>query len=389
MKWADAEKSTCGQSDLPEANEGSPRMKKLAQPQLGMAATAVCVTLALLSIRPWGYAGVTGLVGDLFLCGVPLVGVLGMFWHGEVPRRVAAAPQPLRGLMYLATVGVGSVLVYRIEQVTIGGSRGATPFETFHLVLALVVNIWLMVVWGGWPFTLVKNRVVGGLALLVSSYTFAAMLLQAFDFSFLKHAPFYDGLDPMGPIAAWDGLVVSLTFLAWMFVFIHFDLAPLKTALPSMRQPTLGVAWTFSAGMLAWGSYFFGVRALGMQPHVFLVAVPMPFIVGSVVLLTMLEGSLTARLSGALKGFVGVVTAMALGTAITRLYSWLQPVITADVPPSNPVVGAMDQHLWLAASVLAVTLWFLNVYKDFFQFWPFAGRADAADEAAVVARARS
>lgn len=119
-------------------------------------------------------------------------------------------------------------------------------------------------------------------------------MLLTFNFSFLAGTPFYAGMDPAGPVPAWDGLVIAVTCLATLFLFLHFELWPLTTVRAIMKQPILGIVWTVATLVIGGGAYFVGTRVVGMTPDTFLVTVPVPFLFGSTVLLTMLGGSASA-----------------------------------------------------------------------------------------------
>lgn len=344
-------------------------MAGLRQPWLGITASAAMIAVACLAIVPWSYATLGGVVADAVMCSIPFTVVVGSFWHGREPRLIAGLRQPRRGLGLLALAAVVAAVVHAVASATIGGGRGDTPFLAFGIILSVVLCFWLVVVWGGWPFSLLPNRVVGGVGLLVAAYLLTGLALRTFDFSFLAGQSFYPGLDPGGPVPAWDGLVASVTCLATIFLFLHFELWPLTRFPRLMRQPLLGVVWSVLVIGIGTGIYLFGTRVLGLTPDAFLVTVPVPFMFGTVVLLTMLQGSLTSRLRGVGCGAASAVLAVVVGTALARLYLLLMPVLTRDVPASP-----LDQHLWLASALLAVTFPLLAMYHDFFQLWPLAGR---------------
>jgi hypothetical protein len=106
-----------------------------------------------------------------------------------------------------------------------------------------------------------------------------------------------------------------------------------------------------------------------MTPPDFLVTVPIPFIFGSVVLLNMLQNSLFAGRSQPVKGVLGAVSAMVVGTLLALLYRAVMPLVTGSLP-SGP--ATFDAELWLANALLAVTFPFLAFYGDYFQLWPIA-----------------
>ena len=47
-------------------------------------------------------------------------------------------------------------------------------------ILSVVVSFWMTIMWGGWPFSLIRNKLVSGIALLVGGYVVAAVLFEVF-----------------------------------------------------------------------------------------------------------------------------------------------------------------------------------------------------------------
>ena len=342
------------------------------QPWLGITATASVIVLALLFIAPLSWATFGGWVAFSMMCAIPFAIVVGAFWHGEHPARLARLRQPVRGLAYLTLTAVVAAVVAVVLWLTIGGSVGPpVPMLAQATILSVVVTFFTTIVWGGWPFSLIRNRLVAGIALLVGSYVLAAVLFEVFfDYAWLRGAPVYvAGLDPGGLFDAWDATVVAVTALAVMFVTLHLDLWPLTRTGALMRQPVLGLVWTAGCLVVGIALYYLGTRTFGMTPPAFLVVVPVPFIFGSVVLLNMLQQSLFSGRAQPVKGALSVVTAMVVGSVLALLYRAVMPLVTGDLP-SGP--ATFDAELWLANALLAVTFPFLAFYGDYFQLWPLA-----------------
>ena len=338
-------------------------MSDIRQPWLGVAASAAVIVTSVLAMLPLSYATLGGVVADVMMCTIPFTAVVSSFWQGRQPRAIAELRQPLRGFAFLGLAAVVAVVVYWCLQATIGGGQGATPVLAFGTIGSVVVTFVLVAAWGGWPFTLIPNPLLGGATLLVTAYVVTGLLLQVLDFSFLGGA--FPGLDPAGPLPAWDGLVAAVTSLATLFAFLHLELWPFRRSPALLRQPVLGLVWTPAVLAIGCGLYYAGTRWLGLSPDTFLVSVPVPFMFGTVILLTMLEGSATARLHGLRRGFASLALAAVLGTLLARCFALLQPLLTPDVPANS-----LDQHLWLASALLAVTFPLLAMHHDFFGFWP-------------------
>lgn len=345
-------------------------MSGLRQPWLGIAASALIIVLSLLFITPLPWAFFGGWVSFATMCAIPFAIVVGAFWHGEEPRALARLGQPLRGLAYLVAAAVVATVVALLLWSTVGGRVGPPlPMLAQATILSVVTSFFLTIVWGGWPFSLIRNRLVAGIILLVGTYVVAAALFELlFNYDFLKGAPIYRAaLDPQGLFGAWDAIVVAVTALAVMFLVLHFDLWPFSTSRTLMKQPVLGIVWTLVCLVVAVPLYLLGTRVLGMTPPAFLVGVPIPFIFGSVILLNALQGSAFARLAQPAKGAASAVTAAVVGVLLAQVYRLLMPVVTGALP-AGP--ATFDAELWLANALLAVTFPFLAFHGDFFQLWP-------------------
>ncbi len=203
------------------------------------------------------------------MCAIPFAIVVGAYWRGEHPASLARLRQPVRGLAYLALTAVVAAVVATVLWVTIGGRVGPPlPMLAQATILSVVVAFWLTIMWGGWPFSLIPNRLASGFALLAGSYLVTAVLFEVlFDYGWLLGAPIYDAsLDPGGLFNAWDATVVAVTALAVMFLVLHLDLWPLTRSAWLMRQPVLGLVWTALALAVAVVLYYLGTRAFGLTP---------------------------------------------------------------------------------------------------------------------------
>jgi hypothetical protein len=160
-----------------------------------------------------------------------------------------------------------------------------------------------------------------------------------------------------------------VTFLSIMFLTLSFDLWPLSKFPAVMRQPVLGIVWT--AVCLALGAIVFwiGTSVMQMDVMVFMLAVPIPFIFGSIVVLNMLQNSLAGKLTQPVKGIVNAVLVAVIGTGLAQLYRSLAPSITGALSSGPPTY---DLEIWLASALLAVTFPFLIFFAEFFKFWPLA-----------------
>src|SRR5262249_23879810 len=147
-----------------------------------------------------------------------------------------------------------------------------------------------------------------------------------------------------------------VTAIGIMFFMLHFDLWPLTQFPGIMKQPVLGIVWTLIAAILGSAAYWLWVKIIGMDVVAFLVAVPISFIFGTIIVLNMLQGSLFPSFKQPIKGIASATMAMALGIILARLYSAASQWTTGTVHPGPP---SYDLEIWTASALLGVTFPFL------------------------------
>ena len=354
-------------------------LSRLRQPLLGVVATAVVIVASLVFVSLFSWPTFGGWVSFALMCATPVSIVIGAFWRGAVPAIIAERRQPVRGLLFLGLAAAVAAVVGAVHLATIGGGvTPPVPMVIQAIITSVVATFFLTIVWGGWPWSLVRNRLAGGLGLLATAYVVNAVLFQVlFDYAFASAAPFYKpSLDPGGLFNAWDVTVFAVTALAAMFLFLHLDLWPLTRFGAVMRQPALGTVWTLACVVVGGLVFWVGTRGFGMDAPVFLVRVPIPFIFGSVILLNMLQGSLFRGLRQPVKGLVSAAAAAAIGSLLALGYAALMPVVTGELASGAP---GFDAELWLANALLAVTFPAMAWAGDFFGLWPLAAREPAPD----------
>lgn len=343
-------------------------MSLAAQRKVGVASSALVIVAALAFIALLDVDTFTGWVSFLALSCTPVQVVLAVHWSHDLPPALSRQPRLVRGGTLLAiTLAVGTVAALFFEA-TVGGGNGShfPPLVMFSIV-AIVTSFWLAIVFGGWPFVLLKNKVAMLGALLVACYAVAYFLFRAlFDFSFLRGTPIYvENLDPGGAFNAWNALTFLVTAITGMFLVRSFDFWTFGRT----TQPVRGVFWTLAC--LIWGTALFslGVGLLDIDPVTFLVRVPIPLLFGGLIVLNVLRGSLYATVKQPLKGVLNVATSMAVGSVLVMLYQALSPPISGALPGGPPAYGL---EIWLASATLGITFPLLILQTDFLDFWPFA-----------------
>jgi hypothetical protein len=126
--------------------------------------------------------------------------------------------------------------------------------------------------------------------------------------------------------------------------------------------------WTMVALALGAVAFYIGVFATKMDPVVFMVRVPVPFIFGTIVVLNMMQGAIFSKLTQPLKGVVSTLAAAVLGSLLAMAYGLLAPIVTGVLRPGPP---SYDFEIWLASALLGVTFPCLIFQAEFFKLWPY------------------
>jgi hypothetical protein len=349
-------------------------MAGLKQPWLGVVATTLVMAVALGFVSLFSFPTFTGWVAFFLLCLIPTQIVTAVTW-GCNPGFAATLTQPIKGgALLLSTLIVGVVVAVASHRLIGGGISPPTPMLAMFAIVSVVITFWAAIMWGGWPFTAaIRNPIAASLTMLAACYLVNEVLFRIFfNYTFLQGAPVYVAAqDPGGLFPAWNALVFYLSCLAAMFLMVNLDLWPLTKFSSVMRQPMLGAVWSVAAIVLGGIVFWIGVVAMGMDVVAFMVAVPVPFIFGTIVVQNMLQGSLFAGLTQPVKGVMNVVAVVVIGQVLARLYGALASTVTGPLTPGLPTY---DFEIWLASALLSVTFPFLIFFAEYFRFWPLKSR---------------
>jgi hypothetical protein len=352
----------------------------LRQPVLGIAASVFIIIVSMVVISLFDFPTFAGWVSYGLICIIPMEIVIGITWGTNHPRFAASQAQPVRGMLLVLTTFVVGVIVGVVHFYTVGGGVSPpNPVVIQCLIVSVVVAFWLVVMWGGWPFSLIKSPLASGLVLLVACYVVNYALFQVlFNYAFLEGAPVYvPAIDPGGLFNGGNMVVFYVTFIAIMFLFLHFDLWPMTTQPGIMAQPVLGIVWTIICVVLGAGVFFLGIGPFGMDPQVFNVVVPIPFIFGTIIVLNMLHNSTFGKLAQPLRGVLNTVAAAVVGTALAMVYNALSGTVTGELGSGPP---GYEYEIWIASALLAVTFPFLIFFAEFFKMWPLTKGAPEPGE---------
>ncbi len=353
----------------------------MKQPALGLVATAIVVAISLGLISLFDFETFAGWVSYALICLIPMEIVVGVSW-GANPAFAAGLSQPGKGILLVLVCAIAAAVIGPVYwQIAGGAVSPPAPMLMECSIVVVVVMFWMAIMFGGWPFTSwIKNPVAAGVLMWAVCYALNYALFRVFfNYDFMAGAPVYvASLDPGGLFNANAATVFYVTAIGVLFLELHFDLWPLSSSPSLMKQPTLGIVWSILALVIGGLAYYIGVDLMGMDPMLFLIRVPVPFIFGTIVVLNMLHNSLFASLKQPLKGVANTAAAAIIGTLLAMLYGALCPAVTGELaigPPGN------DYERWLASALLGVTFPFLIFYAEFFKMWPLTGSAKPEPEA--------
>ena len=356
-------------------------MCPVAQPLLGIAATALVIALSLGFIALWEFGRFIGWVSFFALSFIPFEVMTAVIWGGNPPF-VSHLRQPAKGLvLLLVTLGVGAV-VSQVVFRTLGAGQGEPgPMLAFFSICVIVTTFFWTIGFGGWPFTaMTRNTVAAGLATWAGCYVVGfAIYWVCADFSYLQGAPVYVAqADPGGLFPAWNVVVYYMTALTVLFVWLSFDLFPITGSPALMTQPVRGFVLVVSSLLIGFTLYTFGVYMARVQVVEFLLRVPIAFIFGTILVLNMCQNALIAGGQPG-KGLMNVFMAAIVGSVLLAAYQQLQPALSGAIPPGPPEIQREQFQVWTANALLSVTFPLLVFYAAYFNFWPLSKPAVSSE----------
>ena len=358
------------------------RDQGFAQPTLGLAALALILGVSFAVMAAFRVDVFNSWVAFLAMTIIPTQIICGLVWHCGQPAALAKLPQPAKGIAYLAFCAmVGAVVAIASLQIVGGGITPPTPPLVMFVIFSIVVTFWFVVVWGTWPISaLPLGPVASGLVGVAFCYVLAYALFELlFDFAFLKGAPFYaNAIDPHGAFNAWQPLVFGVTSVAAITFSAMFEFWPL----PKFGLKPGGASWGLAASLyvLTIAAIVFSgfVMLAGMDIVQYMVAVPVPFIFGFFIVMSLLHKFPFAHLTQPRAGLALSVTAALVGYGMFMLYDAASSLVTGQLLPSG--APTYDLELWLASAMLAVTFPLIVVFADFLGFWPLRSTASSGAE---------
>ena len=340
----------------------------MKQPLLGLVTLLLVIIISLGIISLFEEATFSTWVSFLFICCVPTQIVVALVWHCSIPAGVSRLAQPARGAALTGLTAVVGMVVAVLTYYLVGKGHGVTPMLLMYSILTVVVTFWYAVLWQCWPVTLFSNNplVIGASALLVAYVGAYVLFAILFDFSFLEGAPVYfPDADPGGVLMAWTPMSFSVTTVAIILTLVLFDFWPVA----GISKPSIKVlAATAVVMVLAAVVYYLGVCLAGMDRVGYMSLVPVSYIFGIFLPLSLMQGSLFTNLKQPLKGLALTVFCAIAAILLQQLYLLMGPVVSG--PLAAGPEGNYQEELWLASALLGLTFPVLVVMTDYFDFWP-------------------
>lgn len=333
----------------------------------GLASAALVVLLSLLACSAVSPATFSGIFSFVALCCIPIQILLAHHWPG---RRLASG-RAASGLAWFALMLVtGAVAAFIVQFVIARGWGIAFPGLPMFCIVAVVVTLWLVLVCDGWPFTLLRSRILRVAVMTAAVYLLAYLLFRLlFDFSAFG-LPSGAGLRPAptGLFDAFHALTFLVTVISGLFLAPCFRFA----GMPSATGPR---ALANTALCLIWGTLLYGVGVglLGMDVVRFLIWVPVPVLFGGLIVVKMCQGQFFAHPRQTLpNGALTLATLIVVGEILVALYGELAILVHPGLVWGAPTYAG---ELLVANATLALTFLLLNVAADFFDYWPLPAAA--------------
>jgi len=346
------------------------------QPLAALLPVGIAATLVVLAISGCIAASFTAPVFSTwvafwFMAATPTQIILALLWRTQVPARIGAMHQPLKGVAFLALTLAGAVLFgAALFYFAGGGVAPPTPMLIMYTILTIVVTLWFVPVFHCWPVSLLVSRPVPmGLLSLLFCYLLAyALFLVLFDFDFMSGAPVYVArLDPGGLFMAFAPLTFAVTTVSMVMLCVLLDFWPSRR-IAGDAQPKLGLVtavMVLVAATLVYGCF---TRLMGMDIVAFLVRVPVSLIFGVFLVNNLMQHQLFAAIPQPRRGLLLILIAIVLSQVLHALYTWAAPWLAGAALASGPPAHQLE--LWVASAMLGVTFPVIIVVAEYFAFWP-------------------
>ena len=251
----------------------------------------------------------------------------------------------------------------------IGGGQ-ITPIYQHYIIMTVVVCLFLIVAFGGWPFMGRVSVAATGFWVLILTYfiTLAVFMLWGF-----KGAPFEANIIPAGPFNPDSAVTFGVMMVMWLFVFVLLDMWPLYKAPAIMKQPWLGIILLVLTTVLSIITWAITSWVMGMAQYEILIKVVIVTLFGFFIVLPMLQTWPGRKWGQPVKGIVNIIVAIILAVIMYFIVKALGQMFTGapfGVPPGAEGSAYPADYLWMATFMLGLVFPAMFCYGPMWDFWP-------------------
>ena len=328
------------------------------------------IFLSLLVIVGMSHDFFNNWAGFLSISGIPALIIISNVWEGKAPFLSDKKPRILH-ISVLALIGFLVGYVVSKYAVFMFGNNATPPtvVAMMFVIFTVVMTIWVLLVFQGWPFTQnISHPVALVAALLFLIYLLATVLyFILFDFSGFGglSADTYDRL-PTGIFEPWFIIVTMITTLAVIFAFTLFEQMPLKIFTDRLAQPFSGLLTLGVVLIISWAIMQI-VFTLKIDYVDFMVRGPISFLFGLFIVQDTTGNTLFLNKSKSFRGVILTSICLILGLSLYQAFEVFQGWWTVDLIAGSPIY---QKELWLANAMLSVTFPMIIVIMSFFKGWP-------------------
>lgn len=317
--------------------------------------------------------------GFIAISTIPTLVIINSVWQFRVPGRLAGiVSQPLRGLAFTLFALFLGLLVAAVSLASIGhGITPPTPFLMMFIILSVVMVMWQLLVFEGWPFTGLGSRQQGW-AMLIASYLLAYLCYSLlFDFSRLPGIPAqWIDLAPAGRFDPWSAIVFAITTLGVLFAMQLLEFRPFSSLKSGNhrcgRQPWYGLLLGSAVLVITVALFTLVTGYFRADPVAFMVRGPVSFLFGLFLILDATANQALATIRQPLRGVLLIVLSLAVGALMCGCYEWFMHWRVSRIDSGAPGYGA---ELWLANAMLSMTFPLILIYCHFLDYWPLGNPA--------------
>lgn len=343
-------------------------MINLKQPTLGILSAIIVIIFSLSVSSSFEPSFFGSWVTLILISMVPVQIIMTLYMQNKIITPIDKLKQPINGLVRTIIMVIFGLIVFEIIQVLFEGQgKVPTPFSIMYSINTVILTFWLVVVFGGWPFRLIKNKILSSIFLLIGTMILSYIMFKTmYNFSDFIPAPFYnDLLDPKGLFPAWNILSFVVTTLAVILAWVLLDFFPLgpKPENPILRILAVGIPVL----ILSYVMWKVGIDIAG-DPVKYMVNIAIAIIFGEFVVLLMMETAPVQTLAQPIKGIVLIFIACVIAYIFNIIYTTVILSLYPDMPSGSPTFGL---EMWTASAMLAVTFPTFVLFSQLFNFWPF------------------